>query len=115
MFYVVYCTILLNKAIKATKMSSFKSQSFENIRPYGQRMCASSATQTLLCLYFGPRIPLDLILHIHNPDLKKQEEERMEKVKQAKKDEAERKEKEKRKKEIDDFKQFSNGCKVWHK
>ena len=56
----------------------------------------SSATQTMMSLYFGPKVHVDYSLMLVNlqkitPDIIKKEEERLEKVKQAKKDQKERK------------------------
>ena len=95
-------------------MSLYKNTQPITSKTRTKRRRVSSATQTLLCLYFGPRVPLGLILQEYTPELKREEEERREKVKQAKKDEKERQEieKEKRKKEISDFKKFSTEYKI---
>jgi len=101
------------KQSKPNKMSSYKSQPLSINRSVQRK--TSSATQTLLSLYLGPKVHIDLVLQVQSPEMKREEQERREKVKQAKKEEQEKKEreeKEKREKETASLKKFSTGYKM---
>ena len=101
-------------------MSSYKSQPLASTRPVQRK--TSSATQTMLSLHFGPKVHLDFVLQEFTPEMKRKEEERREKVKQAKKDEKERQKKAiiekiiqdakiEREKKTSELKKFSTGYK----
>jgi hypothetical protein len=109
---IVQLSTLESKA-KQSKMSLYKSPELSKNKPFRKR--TSSASQTLLSLYLGPKIPIGLFLEEFTPQVIKEEEERRGKVKQAKKDEKERLEREKREnreKEIAGFRKFSSGYKI---
>ena len=102
--YTDHCTSYQHNKRKSTMSLYNKLQPVSSTHPLIKR--ASPATQTLLSLILGSKIPLGLVLQGLTPQVMKREEERREKVKQAKKEEKERQEK--RAKETAAFKKFIN-------
>lgn len=66
-------------------MNHFNSHPLTSTRLLKQKV--SSATQTMLSLHLGPKVDLESYFTVLTPEIKRQKEERREKIKQAIRDE----------------------------